>query len=405
MDGLIDSVRRQLYENWELCIADGSTDPAASEYIQRLARSDARIRYRKISNGGIAHNTNEALALSAGVFVAFLDHDDVLSRYALAEVVVALDSVPGADVVYSDEDKLSDDGRRRQAPFFKPDWSPELLLCVNYITHLVVVRASLIQRIAGVRDGYEGAQDYDLLLRATEAATSVVHVQKVLYHWRLADGSTAKGVGEKGYADDAGQRALADSLGRRGLSADVGAGAGPTSYRARFRPPVVTPSVSIVINCLDHAGSPQKVVDSVLQLSSYPNYEVIIVIGTAAAATCQAYLANLPHARSVTCLTGDWAAYSAASLAGRHAASGAFLVFIDGTMEILTPSWLDEMVGVAARPDIGAVGPLVYADDGTVFSAGLVLSQDGAVGHVFRGCKPQQWTVFGIPACRATTPR
>src|SRR5438445_5038220 len=295
IEPLIASVMTQKYENWQLCLADGSTNVESKRLIKNLAKQDDRIAYIALrQNHGIVGNTNEGLKHAKGEFIAFLDHDDTLSEHALSEVAAVLRKKPKTDVVYSDEDKLSDDGKQRLLPFFKPDWSPELLLGVNYITHLVVVRKSLVDSLGGLRNGYDGAQDYDFLLRLTEVTSNIRHIPKILYHWRLAEGSTSKNVGEKTYADTAGQRALADAVKRRGIKAEVvEIPERPTNYRLKFKLPAAQPKVSIIIPFKDKPDLLKQCVGSILAKTTYKNYKLILVSNNSTEESTHDYLAGL----------------------------------------------------------------------------------------------------------------
>jgi glycosyltransferase involved in cell wall biosynthesis len=218
----IDSVVAQVYENWELCIADdASTAPHVDRILREYEAADDRVKVvRRSENGGIAAATASALGIASGEFVALLDHDDVLRPHALHRVVEALRTAPDMDIVYSDEDLLLEDGRFGR-PAFKPDFSPDFLLSVNYICHLLVLRRSLVEAAGGFRDGFDGAQDHDLLLRTTEKARRVGHVPDILYGWRQVPGSVALAGEEKMYAYAAGKRAVEDALARRGLPGQV----------------------------------------------------------------------------------------------------------------------------------------------------------------------------------------
>ncbi|MGB5706585.1 MAG: glycosyltransferase, partial [Arenicellales bacterium] len=232
LDATIDSVCSQSYEHWQLClINDGSTQRHIKSTLDRHAESDSRIIVRHHStNKGIAASSSLGLSISDGEYIIFLDHDDLLASDALWYLVSTINDHPDADLIYSDEDKVDAQGNYSQ-PFFKPDFSPELLLSQNYFGHLVAYRHNLIQTIDGFRNGYDGAQDYDLVLRATTAAKHIVHIPKVLYHWRQIPGSTAMVYGEKDYAWTAGQEALQNHLNDSHAGAEAKKGSLPGTYR------------------------------------------------------------------------------------------------------------------------------------------------------------------------------
>jgi glycosyltransferase involved in cell wall biosynthesis len=401
IEPLINSVIKQKYTNWQLCLADGSTDSAKSDIISKLASKDKRIEYKKLDNNeGIVGNTNQALSYAQGEFVAFLDHDDVLSPYALPEVISVLNEKPETDLIYSDEDKISDDGKHRSTPFFKPDWSPELLLGVNYITHFVVARKSIVKKINGLRPGFDGSQDYDFLLRFTEQTDNIEHIPKLLYHWRLAEGSTAKGGGEKNYADTAGRKALADAVKRRNIDADVlEIPARPTNYRLQYKLPAKQPLVSIIIPFKDKADLLKTCVNSILSKTTYKNYEIILVSNNSVEKETHALLDRFAKERK--CKIHHWNYpfnYSAVNNFGRSKANGEYLVLLNNDTEVLTDNWLEELIGVASQPQVGAVGPLLRYPNHTIQHAGVVLGMTGMAGHVFRHRQPEEWTDFGL-AC------
>jgi glycosyltransferase involved in cell wall biosynthesis len=193
---LIQSFLDQKYGNWQLCLADASTDVSRSEAIKQEAKKDKRIKYTKLKeNAGIAANTNKGIEIADGAFIGFTDHDDMLSPFALLEVARVLNEHADVELIYSDEDKLSDDGKERLMPFFKPDWSPVLFAGVNYMAHLVVVKRELLESVGALRAGFDGSQDFDFLLRITEKTNKIHHIPKILYHWRMAEGSTALAIG------------------------------------------------------------------------------------------------------------------------------------------------------------------------------------------------------------------
>lgn len=401
IDPLIDSLKAQTYPKWELCLADGSTDKKKKAHIKDLSESDERIHYIDIKeNHGIVGNTNEGLARAEGDYVAFLDHDDLLVPSALSEVVRVLLADPSLDLVYSDEDKISDDGKVRQLPFFKPDWSPELLLGVNYITHLVVARKSIVDEIGGLRQGFDGAQDYDFLLRFTEVTDKIGHVPKILYHWRLADGSTSKSVGEKNYADTAGRQALRDAVERRSIKAEViEIPERPTNYRLKYLLPKKAPLVSIIIPFKDKPDLLKQCVESILKKSTYLNYEIVLVSNNSTEEETHRYLREIANHDRCRVLYWDYPFnYSAINNYGVTKSKGEYLIFLNNDTEVITDSWIEELVGVASQDSVGAVGALLRYPDGRIQHAGVILGMTGMAGHVFRFLQPENWTHFGLPA-------
>lgn len=398
---LIDSVIAQTYDNWELCLADGSTDTDRSRLIEETSKRDPRIKYIRINkNLGIVGNTNMGIESAKGDFIAFLDHDDTLSMHALNEVVSVINNNPKVDLVYSDEDKVSDDGIERSLPFFKPGWSPDMLLGVNYITHFVVVRKSVVDKIGGLRPGFDGAQDYDFLLRLSEETNAIIHIPKILYHWRLADGSTSKDGGEKDYADDAGQKALSDAVKRRRLDASVvGIPERPTNYRLKYHLPKKQPKVSIIIPFKDKSALLKQCVESILSKTTYSNFEIILVSNNSTEKELFIYLDRLKNSKR--CKVYEWNEpfnYSAVNNFGRSKASGEYLVLLNNDTEVITPEWLEELVGVASQKGVGAVGPVLYYPDGGIQHAGIVLGMGGMAGHPFRKLSVEQWTDYGMAA-------
>jgi GT2 family glycosyltransferase len=399
---LLDSVCAQTYANWELVLVQASSDAARAEAIRRSARRDQRIKIVEVGeNKGIAGNTNVGLAAAHGEYVAFLDHDDTLAPFALNEVIAVLQARPEVDVFYSDQDKLSDDGRRRSSPLFKPDWSPDLFLSVNYPTHFAVVRKSLVDKVGGCRQEFSPAQDYDFLLRVLDQQPVIHHIPRISYHWRMADGSTARDIKVKKYASDAGRQALVDYLERNQIAADVMELPGIlTNYHVRYHP-VGTPKVSLIIPFQDHVERLQTLISSIVSKTTYPNYELILLARQSQAEATQASLTTLREEPRIQVHTYtqpfQWAAVNNF---GRRQATGDVLVFLKNDMEVVTADWLEELVGVALQPTVGAVGGWLLAPGGRIQHAGVVLGMNSMAGHVFRGVRPGLFTLFtpfGLP--------
>src|SRR6266568_2062912 len=396
---LLDSLREQLYANWQLCIADGSPDAERAAAIEVACRLDDRIVYKKLAkNFGIVVNTNEAITLAKGSFIGFLDHDDTLSPHALLEIVDALNQKSKTDLFYSDEDKLSDNGKTRSLPHFKPDWSPTLLEGVNYITHFVVVRASVLKKVGPLREGFDGAQDYDFILRVTDHTQNIVHIPKILYHWRMADGSTSGEIGNKTYADDAGKRALRDHVKRQNIEAVVqGIPESPTNYRLRYAVPK-NAKASIIIPFKDKVEFLRALVPSILDKTTHKNYEIILLSNNSTEQATHDYLDSLKDNPKIRIFYWDHPYnFSALNNFGRKQASGDFLVLLNNDTEVINGEWLSELLGVAAQPWAGAVGPMLFYPKDKIQHAGIVLGMGGMAGHVFRLHREDSLSVFGRP--------
>ncbi len=396
---LIDSFINQKYPDWELCLVDASNSKERIGAIKKITEKDKRIIYLTApKNEGIAANTNIGIKAAKGEYIGFTDHDDMLSPYALSEVAVAINKHPDAELIYSDEDKLSDDGKERSLPFFKPDWSPQLVEGVNYLAHLVVVRRGTIEKLNGLRKGFDGAQDYDFILRASELTDKIYHIPKILYHWRMADGSTARAIGEKNYADEAGQKALKDHVGRTKTNAKVvGIPERPTNYRLKYNLPKQT-KVSIIIPFKDKSDYLKRSVGSILEKTINTDYEIILISNNSEESSTKTYLKEVSKNNKVKVLTWDKPFnYSAVNNFGRTKASGNYLVFLNNDTEVINEAWLEELVSVAAQPDTGAVGALLLYPNNKIQHAGVVLGMKTMAGHPFRYREESELTELGLP--------
>jgi GT2 family glycosyltransferase len=384
LDAMVRSVLAQTYIHWELCLADGHSPGAwVRPALEHYAAADHRIRVTFLpENRGIAGNTNAAIDLARGEYVALLDHDDTLAPFALYEVVRAVNDRPDADLIYSDEDKLDEAGRRVD-PCFKPDWSPDTLRSHNYICHLTVLRRDLLTRLGGIRAGFDGAQDYDLVLRAGEQARRIVHIPKVLYHWRMHAQSTAANTESKRYLVEAGRKALIEHLERMHTPAAVADGPLPGTYRVIYRLPR-QPLVSVLIPNRDSVGMLGRCLDSIAQ-SGYANYEVLVLENASEHPDTFAYYRHLERLGNVRIV--PWTKpfnYAAINNFGATRARGEVLLFLNNDVEAINPDWLEWLVKHALRPEVGAVGAkLLYADD-TIQHAGIVVGMGGIAGHVHR---------------------
>jgi glycosyltransferase involved in cell wall biosynthesis len=381
----IESVLGQIYTNWELCIADDcSTDPQVAETIARYVGQDPRIRSTTRSeNGHISAASNTALEMAGGTWITPFDHDDMLPEHALALAMLAAHEHTDAGVIYSDEDKI-DDQDRRHLPYFKPDFDPLLLLGQNYLTHLLFLRRDLVVAAGGYRLGYEGSQDWDLILRVTEGLdpSQVVHVPHVLYHWRVHDESTASLVQAKPYALEAGQRAVVDHLERRGLSGEVTRIPSLGHNRVTWHLPENPPLVSIIIPTKDGALL-ERCVNSLLAFTSYPNFEIVVIDnGSQTFATLNFLRENEHH---LTVIRDDRPFnYSALNNAAVQRVAGSVVCLLNDDTEVIAEDWLTEMVGQLLMPGVGAVGAKLFYPDGRLQHGGVIVGLGGVAGHSHR---------------------
>ena len=379
----IKSVLNQVYPYWELCIAD---DASTQPYVQSILKDYAE-KYPQIKvvfrdeNGHISRASNSALELATGEFVALLDHDDLLTPDALYEVALLLNRHPEADMIYSDEDKVQDDGKL-QEPFFKPDWSPDTFLSRMYTAHLGIYRRSLVNQIGGFRVGYEGSQDYDLVLRLTEKTENIFHISKILYHWRLHSQSTASNLASKGYAVDAAQKALSEALQRRGeLGRILPVLGGHHIVRYEIQD---FNQVSIIIPTKNLGHILDKCLTSIFANTNYPNYEVLVIDNGSTEAQTHEVINRWKtrEPKRFRCEFLDIPFnFSKINNYAVGRAHGEYLLFLNNDTEVLHSDWMDALVEQAQRPSIGAVGALLLYPDNTIQHAGVVVSIGGVAGH------------------------
>jgi GT2 family glycosyltransferase/SAM-dependent methyltransferase len=388
LDAAIWSVRKQLYANWELCMADdASKNPLVRELFKKHEAEDSRIKvvYRQ-QNGHISVASNSALERATGEFVALLDHDDLLSEHALFWVADAIQKQPDAGLIYSDEDKISENDSRYD-PYFTSDLNPELLLAQNMICHLAVFKRQILSEIGGFQAGYEGAQDYDLVLRVIECIRpdQVVHIPRVLYHWRAIVGSTALAAGEKDYAADAGRRAVVAHLERLGKTATVTpAPSAPTLNRVRFVLPDPLPLVSIIIPTSDRVDLLSMCVNSILHNSSYPALEILIIDNGSVEPETLRFFEQLPSDRLRVIRDDGEFNFSRLNNFAAGRSNGGILCLMNNDIEVLAHDWLEEIVSFAAQPEIGCVGARLWYPDGRLQQGGVILGVDGVAGHAHK---------------------
>ena len=395
----IESVQAQIYTHWELCIADDySTNPKVRETLQSMAIRDQRIKLAlREQNGHISAASNSALALAQGEWVVLMDHDDVLPIYALYYVAQTINQHPDAQMIYSDEDKIDEQGTRID-PYFKCDWNLDLFYSHNMFSHLGVYRKTLIDRVGGFRIGLEGSQDYDLALRCIEQIDHqhIHHIPRVLYHWRVHAQSTAQSSEAKPYAAIAGQKALNEHFQRTQLNAqclllDFG------MYRTQYALPERLPLVSLIIPTKNAQKLVKQCVESILGKTTYPNYEIIIVDNASDDEQAVTYFKQLANGHSNIRVIRDDRPFNYSQLnnnAVEHA-NGELIGLINNDIEVISPDWLSEMVGIALQKDVGAVGAKLYYSNDTVQHAGVVLGIGGVAGHAFKRACRDAFGYFG----------
>ena len=376
----IDSVRSQTYGNWQLCIADdGSTRKETRELLRRSGRGDRRIRVTLLAeNGGISAASNAALALARGEFVALLDHDDVLQPDALHHVVKALNEQRDLDYIYTDEDKLELDGTRSN-PFFKPDWSPDLLLSLNYVTHLSVFRRELLDNVGGFRKGFEGAQDWDLILRVTEQTDRIAHLPKLLYSWRKAPGSAASSEEAKPYAYRAAKRAIEEAIGRRGMQGEVRDGVVVGYYDVRY---AISgePRVAIVIPTRDRLELLRRCIDSIRKHSAYANREIVVVDNDSSEQETLEYLESFDG--RVIRRPGPFN-FSRIINEAVAQVDSEYLLLLNNDTEVLSDDWIEAMLEQAQRPEVAAAGARLLFPGGEPQHEGILVGPgDGLAGNL-----------------------
>lgn len=409
-DRALHSVRQQLYPHWELCIADDcSPDPSIRDLILEHARQDSRIKYVfRTQNGHISAASNSALEITTGSFTALVDHDDLLHPLALYRNAVEIIKHPETALLFSDEDKIDDKGRR-QNPYFKSDFNYDLFLCQNMISHLGVYRTSLIKSIGGFREGLEGSQDYDLALRAIERISpeQIRHIPHVLYHWRVHTNSTADSIDSKPYARIAAKKAVKEYLERNNINAVVtDAFFAPVFNRIIYLLPQQPPEVEIVIQDDNRPERTEQALLSVLEKTHYGNYTVTLVSNVADRYKQLLLRKKLPATKLRTRAQTEQSSFSSTNNLVARASKADYLCFFSNDLEVLSSSWLQEMIGHAIRKEVGAVGIKTLSTRNTIVHGGVIMGgenlacyahqnmQNGKSGYFARGCLQQQFSAL-----------
>ena len=408
---MMESVMEQTYGNWELCLADASPrgeqlrqdlkkikgrktrdavmkipngDTELTSVIREYQLKDSRIRYEILKeNKSIAENSNAAMEMATGDFVGLLDHDDTLEPNALYEVARKICEDDRVDVVYTDEDKINSKGTKHLTPNMKPDFNLDLLRSNNYICHLFVVRRILMEKVGGFRKEFDGAQDYDFILRCTEEAEKIAHVHKVLYHWRTHEKSTSDNPESKIYAFHAGRRAVESHLQRLGIQAEVEETCDLGYYRVKY-PVTGSPMVSILIPNKDQLQTLKKCLKSIWEKTEYTNYEILIIENNSTEKETFEFYKKIDGRHHVRVLYWDKEFnYSAINNFGAAQAKGEYLLLLNNDTEVITKGWMKELLSHCQRPEVGMVGAKLYFPDNTIQSAGTIIGMGGMADHAF----------------------
>ncbi len=394
----IESVLNQVYPDWELHLVDGGSEKIhVKRVLMEYAEKDPRIKITFLpENKGIAGNSNEALKMVTGKYVGFLDHDDLLSPYALFEVVTCLNRNPDLVLIYSDEDKLDKEGNRIE-PFFKPDWSPDLFLSNNYICHFTVILTESVASVGGFRNDFDGAQDYDLFLRITEksAPGTIGHIPKILYHWRMTGSSESGNSGVKPYAIKAAKKALSETIARRGLEAGVGEGIFPGSYRVRYTIHG-NPEITIIIPTKDKSALLRTCIQSILDKTTYQNYQILIVDNQSSEPETFVYYESLRNNEKIRIIHYRKAFnYSIINNYAVAQTTSPYILFMNNDIEVISEDWLTAMLEHIQREGVGAVGAKLLYPDNTVQHAGVIIGIGGVAGHSHKHYSVKDHGYFG----------
>lgn len=382
---MIESLIVQTYSNWELCIVNASPDnEEMQKVLAEYSAGDSRVRFCNLKeNLGIAENTNRAFAMTKGEFVGLLDHDDLLAPNALYEIVKILQDHPQADALYTDEDKVTTELDEHFQPHLKPDFNLDLLRSNNYICHFFVVRKSIVEKAGGFRKEFDGAQDYDFIFRCTENAGEVLHVPEILYHWRTHKASTADNPASKMYAFEAGKRAIEAHLERTGTEGEVSHTQDLGFYRVKYSVQG-QPLVSVIIPNKDEKETLQTCLEMLEKNTGYQNFEIIIVENNSTTDEIFRYYKELSGNRKIHLLRwGKEFNYSAINNFAVAHAKGEYLLFLNNDVKSINSDWLEEMLGVCQRPEVGGVGAKLIYPDNTIQHAGCVIGMGGIAGHMF----------------------
>lgn len=395
---LINSIKEQTYSNWEICLADGSEKK--QKYLEDILESDSdKIKYKFIgTNKGISENTNEALKMATGEFIALVDHDDLLPKFALYEIVKAINNEPEADFIYSDEDKFIEKNgiNIRMLPHFKQDYALDTLRSYNYICHFTVIKKDLIDKIGNFRAEYDGSQDYDIILRATENANKILHIPKILYNWRINENSVASGASAKPYAYEAAKRAIISSLERQNIqNAKVEDSKITGIYKVTYSI-IKEDKISIIIVNKNNKKGLKRCINSIMK-STYKNFEIIIVDNNSSEKKLEKYYKKINKNEKIrieSIKETNWNLSKLNNL-GAKKATGEYLIFLNKNIKILSKNWLEIILSNCQRNDVGCIGAKLIYRNKRIKHAGMAINLMGTVGYLNNNEKSKSPGYFG----------
>lgn len=393
---LLESLKNQTYRNWELCLADGS--PEKAEYISKLIEPlGEKIKYKFLNeNKGISGNSNEALKLVTGDYIALLDHDDIIPIFALYEIVKTINENPEVDFLYTDEDKILEEKDKRISPHFKQDFAIDTLRSYNYICHFSIFKKELMDKLKGFNSEFDGSQDYDLILRATENAKCIVHIPKILYHWRINNNSVASGASAKPYAYVAAKKAILSSIERHDIKgATVEDSKIIGLYKVNY-PVNGEPKISIIIPNNNHKRDLKRCIKSIKK-STYKNYEIIIVENNSTQKNIFKFYKKLEKDSKIKIEICNLESFNYSKLNnfGVNKSAGEYLVFLNNDTKIISKNWLETIISNCQRKEIGAIGAKLIYRNKKIQHAGVVLNLTGTAGHVNWNEKSRKPGYFG----------
>lgn len=393
---MIESVINQTYQNWELCLADGGSQDKTINILREYEKKDSRIKVKCLmENKGISENTNSALGMVTGAYIALLDHDDVITPDALFEIMKVINKHDSPEFIYTDEDKMDSNSGKLFEPHFKPDFSPDTLRSYNYITHFSVFSKELLKKVGDFNPDCDGSQDYDMILRLTEKSNKIFHIPKILYHWRMHQNSVSLNPSSKLYAYKAAKKALANHLDRIGLKGEIVDGKFLGSYKEEYRIES-KPLVSIIMLYREEANHLDISINSILNMSTYINIEILIVSSDKTIKRINDYTIKLEKTNVIKVIKCDVELNNAQAInyASKYA-QGEYLILLNNGIKIITKDWIEQMIMYCQRDDVAIVGGKLYYTNNRIYNSGIVIGVEGSAGKIYCGGSKEEVGYYG----------